>query len=123
MQEATEKAITMARTAGYFPARWQRPVNDSAVQLWANRAKEKGFTWEAGNHDTDAIVIGRIRGADGFAIHAGQHRILGGLLAGNPVPWEIITIIGADDTGKVWEGESQTGGGFSVDDLLYALAL
>src|SRR5690242_1958200 len=77
------EAIRRAENAGYFPAEGQREVDWEEVELWARRVQEPGFRWLSVHeqYGTGYIVLG----ANG-AIASGQHRILGGLMGGNPVP-------------------------------------
>lgn len=118
------QAVALAEAEGFFPSRWQRNIDTEAVLAWAMRVQEDGFSWAlAGNYDTDAIIIGPAIGG-GYAIHSGQHRILGGFLGGNPVPAEAMTWINADDYAKPWNTvDTATGAGFTIADLLFALAL
>jgi len=77
------EAIRRAEAAGFYPAEGQREVDWQEVALWAERVREAGFVWlsEREQYGTGYIILG----ANG-AIASGQHRILGGLLGGNPVP-------------------------------------
>ncbi len=121
-QHNSDAAITQALGAGFVPARWQRELDWNTVTVWVERVQETNFTWrEQDDYNTDAIVIGPAIGG-GWAIHAGQHRILGGLLGGNPVPLTAMTVIETADPGKTWRAESRVGGGFTINDLMYTLA-
>lgn len=122
--EFAQYATTRAEAAGYHPALWQRGIDWTAVRGWAIHVRNAGFAWAAaGEYDTDAIVVGPAIGG-GYAVHAGQHRILGGLAGGNPVPATSMTWVESADRIKNWDTETAPcGAGFTADDLLLALAL
>ncbi len=114
-EEFIVEAIRRAESAGYFPACTQRPVNWEAVRAWAIRVGQHGFYWGSpDDRNLEAIIVGP--GANGrMAIHAGQHRILGGLLGGNPVPMHCMTFLNVFDYTRGWQDEP------AVLDLLEAL--
>ena len=98
-----QEAIRRAEAAGYVPAQWQREVDWNAVRMWAQRAQAADFAWRPNAYDGDgAILIGPAAGGK-VAVHAGQHRILGGLMAGNPVPAAVMTWISVPDRGRGWQ--------------------
>jgi hypothetical protein len=101
MDEAVyrDEAIRRARRSGYLPARLQRAVDWTIVRVWEARASLPDFAWHAAG---DAIIIGPASGSM-RAIHAGQHRILGGLMAVRPVPNNCMTWIVVPDPGRSWE--------------------
>jgi RHS repeat-associated protein len=86
------ETIEAAEAAGMRPASYQRPPNWEKVRKIAEKAKQPNFSWdefEAG-HPEEQIQVGPV-GTDGWRpIYNGQHRILGGLMAGNPVPENLI---------------------------------
>jgi hypothetical protein len=100
------EAVRRAEAAGLFPAELQRAVDWDAVMAWAARVQEPGFAWRRSEPwSQDAIVVGECtRGgrAGQRAVHSGQHRILGGLMGGNPVPETHLSVIGIRDAGRGW---------------------
>jgi len=125
-EEFIQYVLTQAEAAGYYPARWQREIDWKAVWDWATRVRTTDFAWaDRDNTEIGAIVVGPAFGG-GYAIHSGQHRILGGLAAGKPVPADSMTWVDLADRIKPWnryEDKKPSGAGFSVDELLLALAL
>ncbi len=77
------QAIRCAEAAGYYPAFGQRAVDWDCVAAWAECVLEPGFVWL---HETEFSSCGYIIVAANLAIASGQHRILAGLVARNPVP-------------------------------------
>ena len=77
------EAIQCAEVAGYFPAFGQRAVDWDCVAAWVERVRRPDFRWlpESELYDCGYIIV-----SSNLAIASGQHRILAGLLAGNPVP-------------------------------------
>lgn len=104
-EEFIIEAIRRAELAGFFPACTQRRVDWEVVRAWAIRVRQQGFYWcRPDDRNLDAIIIGP--GVNGrLAIHAGQHRILGGLLGGNPVPRECMTFLNVFDRTRGWQDE------------------
>lgn len=110
------EAVRRAEEAGLYPARFQRPVDWDAVAFWATRAVLPGFAWRAAEPwSADAIVVGPRAGGRGRVVHSGQHRILGGLVAGNPVPESLVGHIGIEDAGRGWREPIRA---WSLDELL-----
>ena len=84
------EAIQCAEAAGYYPAFGQRAVDWDCVAVWVERVRRPDFRWlpESEFYDCGYIII-----SSNLAIASGQHRILAGLLAGNPVPWTSMSIL------------------------------
>jgi hypothetical protein len=99
------EAIRRAESAGFFPACAQRAIDWEMVRAWAIRVRQHGFQWgRPDDQNLDAIIIGPGKNG-GLAIHAGQHRILGGLLGGNPVPLDCMTFLDVTDYTRGWQEE------------------
>src|SRR5256885_1982908 len=75
------EAIRRAVQAGYLPYQWQRPVDWREVEWWATEVSRPGFRWLP---VAEQVGSGYIIVAANGAIVSGQHRILGGLMGGNP---------------------------------------
>jgi|GEM_PF-2092602 len=105
-EQVEREAIRRAEAAGYFPAQFQRPVDWAQVVAWAEYVRHPEFAWRTGGpYDRDAIVVGP--GPDGrLAIHAGQHRLLGGLLGDRPVPREAICFLTVEDRTRGWREDA-----------------
>ena len=116
-EEFINEAIRCAEAVGIFPAQAQRAVDWEAVRAWANRVRQPGFCWQAGDGwNVDAIIVGP--GPNGTrAIHSGQHRVLGGLMGGNPVPICCMLHIDAWDRTRGWAEATHE---IDVLDLLFA---
>lgn len=101
-EEMVAQAVARADAAGYVPAALVRAADWEQVLLWARRAGRVDFVWQAGDgFDIAPMIVGP--GPDGrTAIHTGQCRILGGLLAGNPVPEACLTRLDTPDPGRPW---------------------
>jgi len=84
------EAIRCAEAAGYYPALGQREVDWDCVVAWMERVRQPGFVWlrEADLSGCGYIILGSNK-----AIASGQHRILGGLMGGNPVPGHSISTL------------------------------
>lgn len=84
------EAIRCAEAAGYLPALGQREVDWDCVAYWSDLVRQPGFVWlrEAELSGSGYIIIGSNK-----AIASGQHRILGGLMGGNPVPMHSISVL------------------------------
>ena len=84
------EAIRCAEAAGYYPALGQREVDWGCVAAWAGFVQQPGFVWlkESELADCGYIIL-----SSNLAIASGQHRILGGLLGGNPVPIQSISML------------------------------
>ncbi len=99
--ELVVEAIRLAELAGYYPAGGQRPVDPEVVALWCRRVREEGFRWlsvaEHESYSVDYIVVAR-----NGAVCSGQHRILGGLVGGNPVPAASIERLDIDVEVQPW---------------------
>jgi hypothetical protein len=112
------EAVRRAEAAGLYPAELQRAVDWDAVIEWAERVRRPGFAWRRSDPWTaDAIVVGPRKGGVGRVVHSGQHRILGGLMGGNPVPDTHVSRIGIEDAGRGWLDPVRT------PDLLTLLGL
>lgn len=96
------EAMARAEAAGYFPAQYQREVDWETARYWALVSSKQDFCWaDADDRSVGAIIVGP--GPDGMrAIHSGQHRILGGLMSGNPVPMSSITWLSVPDPARPW---------------------
>jgi hypothetical protein len=97
------EAIRRAEAAGYRPAESQREVDWAWVRDLAGRAADGAWAWKTieqqgcGEH---ILVAGT---PDGWkAVLSGQHRILAGLMAGNPVPDAAIDLKTWMDAAKPW---------------------
>ena len=77
------EAIRCAEAAGYYPALGQRELDWECVAAWAERVRQPGFAWLK---ESDLSGCGYIIVGSNLAIASGQHRILGGLAGGHPVP-------------------------------------
>jgi len=109
------EAVRRAEEARLYPARFQRPVDWDLVVRWAAWVAEEGFAWRAAEPwSADAIVLGPRR-TGGRVIHSGQHRLLGGLMGGNPVPEGFISRIGIEDAGRGWREPTRV---WDLSDLL-----
>ena len=97
-----EMLVDVAIANGFFPALGQRALEIANVLDWAHRVCQPGFVWADANDVTvQAILVGE--GPDGTtAIFAGQHRILGGLLGGNPVPESSLNRMRVSDRTQPW---------------------
>ena len=82
------EAIQCAEAAGYYPALGQRAVDWDCVAAWIELVRQPGFIWLP---EPDLSGCGYIIVAANLAIASGQHRILAGLAAGNPVPQHSIS--------------------------------
>ena len=84
------EAIRCAEAAGYYPALGQREVDWDCVAAWAALVRQPGFVWlkECELSGCGYIILG-----SNLAIASGQHRILGGLLGGNPVLIHTISML------------------------------
>jgi hypothetical protein len=78
-EEFIAEAIRRAESEGLYRAVEQRPVDWERVREWARRCQQPGFLWKI---DEDEIIVS----ANG-AVCDGQHRVLGGLMGGNPPPY------------------------------------
>jgi hypothetical protein len=102
------EAIRRAEAAGFFPAYFQRDVHWQMVQEWTDRCNEPGFVWKsADDRSVDAIIVGPGAQHGIVAIHAGQHRILAGLMASRPVPESSITTLTVCDRTRGWDARSE----------------
>jgi hypothetical protein len=102
--EFIAEAIRRAETAGFRPARMQRNVDWTSVYLWCEFVRKPGFRWaSADDRSVDGIIVGPGEGTARHAVHAGQHRILAGLMVGRPVPAESITYLSISDPTRTWE--------------------
>jgi len=81
-------AIQCAETAGYYPAFGQRALDWDCVAAWIDIVRQPGFVWL---HETEFSDCGYIIVAANLAIASGQHRILAGLVARNPVPQHSVS--------------------------------
>jgi hypothetical protein len=84
------EAIRCAEAIGYFPALGQREVDWDCVMAWAERVRQPGFVWL---REVDLSGCGFIIVGSNLAIASGQHRVLGGLVGGNPVPPHSISLL------------------------------
>jgi hypothetical protein len=84
------EAIRCAEAAGYLPAQGQRELDWECVAAWAERVRQPGFVW---TRECDLSGCGFIIVGSNLAIASGQHRILGGLMGGNPVPPGSISLL------------------------------
>jgi hypothetical protein len=85
-----EDAIRCAEAAGYLPALGQRELDWDCVEAWSRLVQEPGFVWL---RETDLSGCGFIIVGSNLAIASGQHRILGGLMGGNPVPAHSVSML------------------------------
>lgn len=117
LQPFEKEAIRRAAAAGFYPALVQRDVDWFQVLAWSERVQAPGFAWKpATRGEVDPILVGA--GRDGrTAIHSGQHRILGGLMGGKPVPKELQETIGVLDPTREWDAQPT----FDTADLLALL--
>ena len=87
-----------AEDAGYRLGADQRDTNWGQVSDWEQRSSEPGFRWLSEEEQgPNAIIVGE----DGTII-AGQHRILGGLMSGNPVPRGSISWLPGEYPSRPW---------------------
>lgn len=93
------EAIRRAEAAGYLPAEGQRAMDWTEVVWWARRVQEAGFRWLSADEQIGTAYI--ILGANG-AIASGQHRILGGLMGGNPPPAASCTVLSVGLPTQPW---------------------
>ena len=94
-----DKAIQCAIAAGYLPALGQRDVDWDSVAAWSDIVRDPGFVWlpETDLDGCAYIIVGM-----NMAIASGQHRILGGLLGGNPVPRQSISMLSCSLPTQQW---------------------
>lgn len=94
-----EEAIARATRAGYLPAIEQRGVDWTAVRDWMYRVQDPSFRWLNAEEQRDCqyIIVAR-----NGAVVAGQHRILGGLMGGNPVPRRSVNLMNMELTCREW---------------------
>lgn len=101
-------AVEKASALGYFPAQRAAAVRWDRVLDWADRIADPNFAW--GKCDGwwhEPILVGP--GPDGrIAVHAGQCRLLAGLLADKPVPAEQLTWLDVEDATRVWGSQPQS---------------
>ena|SRR5579871_5263984 len=87
-----DEAIRRAVDRGYYPAQGQRDVDWELVEEWSRRVQEDAFRWlredEQPKYGGGDIIV-----SNNGAICSGQHRILGGLMGGKPVPDESISYL------------------------------
>ena len=94
-----EEAIRCAEEAGYFPAAGQREVDWECVAAWSAFVRQSGFVWL---RECELSGCGYIIIASNRAIASGQHRILGGLMGGNPVPEHSISMLSCPLPTRAW---------------------
>lgn len=95
---ATERAMA----CGFWPALLSAETDWERVLAWAERAADPDFVWEkCDGWRHEPIIVGPATHGR-TAIHAGQCRILGGLLAGKPVPEALFTRLGIEDPTRPW---------------------
>lgn len=108
------EALRRVRAAGLYPAQAQRVVDWDVVLAWAKRVQEPGFRWQSGE---DPIITGP--GPNGKrAVHTGHHRILGGLMGGNPVPKNVIVSLAVFDPTREWQDDEEPEGSRDLFSLL-----
>lgn len=100
-----DEAISRAEDAGYRPADFQDNVKWDKVAEWTTKVQNPDFQWKS------SAELAQIPGADiivapdggGWnSILNGQHRILGGLMGGNPVPQTSIDLKPWQYPSKPW---------------------
>lgn len=108
-------AVEKATALGYYPAQRSALTHWSRVLGWAERIADPGFVWEAcDGWRHEPIVVGP--GPDGrIAVHAGQCRLLGGLLAGKPVPESELTWLTVADGTRAWGSRPEA---IALEDLV-----
>ena len=92
-------AIRCAEAAGYYPALGQRELDWECVVAWAELVRQPGFAWLK---ECDLSGCGYIIVGSNLAIASGQHRILGGLMGGNPVPERSISFLNCPLPTQAW---------------------
>lgn len=100
-------AVEQATTRGYYPAQRAAATRWGNVLDWAERIARPGFTWEkCDGWWHEPIVVGP--GPDGrIAVHAGQCRLLAGLIAGKPVPAHQLTWLSVEDATRAWGSQPE----------------
>ncbi len=93
------EAIRCAEAAGYMPALGQREVDWDSVAAWAEMVRQPGFVWL---RECELSGSGYIIVASNMAIASGQHRILAGLIGGNPVPSHSMSMLTCSLATQPW---------------------
>ena len=107
--------VEKATALGYWPAQRAALTRWANVLDWAERIANPAFVWEkCDGWWHEPLVVGP--GADGrIAVHAGQCRLLGGLIAGKPVPEEQLTWLSVEDATRVWGSRPEA---IALEDLV-----
>jgi hypothetical protein len=93
LEEFKSMGIAKAQAAGLYPANHQTPADWGKVQQWSQLVQQPGFQWKtfAEQGDDEKIIVS-IADDGATVIWSGQHRMLGGLIGGNPVPPESMEV-------------------------------
>jgi hypothetical protein len=98
-----EEAIEAGNNSGFRPSVDQRPVNFDTVQQWAEKVRDPNFVWKtAAEMGPEEHIIVAPDGEGGYTILAGQHRILGGIMGGKPVPMSSMTVLSTPMPSRSW---------------------